>query len=297
MDLAKIENDKLVLRNEVCNLLDLVEETMGMFANDCKEKYIALSLHMNLPRSTNNKVIPFLQSPFYMEMKKQMLLTLDAIKQGQEWACDHCPIQIVTDKLRLRQILMTLISNAVKFTGRGGKVSVSVAQRRVCFISKELSERYFRKNLMRSEFSGGQEATAECFVNTMVACDVADARNSGGEEQKMEKGMVVMEKVFWRKRHDGGGTSQKRERRRRGMKLGLNERSFPEPKAVAGGWKGQNKYFHLVDDYQHQHHHHEHSDEQCEQHEFVHIVVKDSGRGIPETLQRTIFEPFVQVTA
>ncbi len=45
-----------MLHKEVCNLSDLVEETMNMFTNDCAKKDIALSLHMNLPHSSSNKV-------------------------------------------------------------------------------------------------------------------------------------------------------------------------------------------------------------------------------------------------
>ncbi len=211
-----------------------------------------------------------------------ILLAFGGIKQKLANICsnDRCPTQIVTDKLRFRQILMKLISNAIKFTGRGGKVSVRVAHGRVCFIPE-------------------QEATAESVVadgHVDDAGHVADARSrSGGgcKKKKREEGTMAVEDMFWRRRHGGEGVSQKKEGRR-GMNLDLNERravTFPELKVAE--WKGENKHFNL-DECQ------EHTDDQekkCkgDPSEYVHIVVKDSGRGIPATLQKTIFDPFVQV--
>ncbi len=58
LDFARIEHGKLMLRQEVCNLFESVEETVDMFGSDCAKKDIALSLHMNVPRRNDkNKVI------------------------------------------------------------------------------------------------------------------------------------------------------------------------------------------------------------------------------------------------
>ncbi len=206
-----------------------------------------------------------------------ILLTFGGIKQKLANICsnDSCPTQIVTDKLRFRQILMKLTSNAIKFTGRGGKVSVKVAHGGVCFI---------------------QEATTKSVVDEHVddAGHVADARSRSGGGCR-EEGTMVVEDVFWRRRrrHGGEGASQKQERRR-GMNLDLNERrAVTFPKLKVAEWKGENKHFSLGECQEHT----DDQEKQCkgDPSEYVHIVVKDSGRGIPATLQKTIFDPFVQV--
>ncbi len=53
LDLSRIEHGKLKLHKEVCNLFELVEETIDMFTNSSAKKDIALSLHMNVPHRRN----------------------------------------------------------------------------------------------------------------------------------------------------------------------------------------------------------------------------------------------------
>ncbi len=59
-----------MLRKEVCNLFESVEETVDMFSTNCAKKDIALSLHMSVHhhhhhRKDKNKVISLSLFPYY----------------------------------------------------------------------------------------------------------------------------------------------------------------------------------------------------------------------------------------
>jgi PAS domain S-box-containing protein len=80
LDIAKIDAGALTIENSRCDLIHLIEELMLMFAPTVSEK----SLYLNA---------------------------------AYQWPL---PRQITTDPLRLKQILINLLGNAVKFTSTGG---------------------------------------------------------------------------------------------------------------------------------------------------------------------------------
>ncbi|MEA1882950.1 MAG: response regulator, partial [Thermotogota bacterium] len=80
LDLSRIEAGKLELRPEKVNLRALIEKTLSLIRNNAHQK--GLKLSVDIP--------------------------------------DNVPQTIVVDGLRLKQILLNLVSNAVKFTEEGG---------------------------------------------------------------------------------------------------------------------------------------------------------------------------------
>ena len=88
LDFARIETGKLVLEPVACDPRDCVEEALDLFATTATAKNVVL-LH---------------------------------------WIDDEVPAAILADGGRLRQVLMNLVNNAVKFTERGAvEVTVSLA--------------------------------------------------------------------------------------------------------------------------------------------------------------------------
>lgn len=94
LDLSKIDAGALAIEPAPCDLVELVEEIVLMFTPTVSEKALFL-------------------------------------KAVYEWPL---PKQITTDPLRLKQVLINLVSNAIKFTSQGGitiKVSWSGTHQRV----------------------------------------------------------------------------------------------------------------------------------------------------------------------
>lgn len=88
LDFARIETGKLVLEPVACDPRDCVEEALDLFATTAMAKNVVL-LH---------------------------------------WIDEEVPVAILADVGRLRQVLMNLVNNAVKFTERGAvEVTVSLA--------------------------------------------------------------------------------------------------------------------------------------------------------------------------
>jgi PAS domain S-box-containing protein len=96
LDLSKIDAGALTVESAPCDLMGLVDEMLVMFSPTVSEK----SLYLNV---------------------------------SYDWPL---PRQITTDPLRLKQVLINLLGNAIKFTARGGitlGVSWDPANKRVIF--------------------------------------------------------------------------------------------------------------------------------------------------------------------
>lgn len=89
LDISKVESGKMSLSPRPFSLRAAAEEIGEMIGQSCQNKNIAFTMHI------------------------------------QEPVCDT----VVADALRLRQVLLNLLTNAVKYTDPGGSVSFSVSQR------------------------------------------------------------------------------------------------------------------------------------------------------------------------
>jgi signal transduction histidine kinase/DNA-binding response OmpR family regulator/HPt (histidine-containing phosphotransfer) domain-containing protein len=92
LDFSKIESGKLELEMETLSLRAVVEEACDIAAPRAREKGLEL--------------------------------VIDVVEQGP----GAVPVAVVGDVTRLRQVLINLINNAVKFTAAGGEVAIHVRQ-------------------------------------------------------------------------------------------------------------------------------------------------------------------------
>jgi signal transduction histidine kinase/CheY-like chemotaxis protein len=90
LDMSKLEAGQLTLESIDIDLPELVRVATAMFAGTAQKKNVEIKVHLE----------------------------------------DDLPMEIVGDPTRLKQILINLVGNAVKFVGTGGHVHVSVKKRR-----------------------------------------------------------------------------------------------------------------------------------------------------------------------
>jgi len=87
LDISKIESGKFSIVNEPFSLHDTVYTLLNMFSFRCKEKTLAFNVNV-----------------------------------------DEIPnVYIMGDSLRLRQVMANLMSNAIKFTAKGGRIDMRIA--------------------------------------------------------------------------------------------------------------------------------------------------------------------------
>jgi signal transduction histidine kinase len=109
------------------------------------------------------------------------LLSVRARAKGLALTCSTCPdacYPLIGDALRLKQVLLNLVGNAIKFTGRGG-VSISI---RTCAMQASTSEEEGAKLLFEVVDTGiglTEEAKARLF-QPFVQADGSITRKYGG---------------------------------------------------------------------------------------------------------------------
>lgn len=91
LDMSAIENQKLRIAHQAFDIKEVITSVTTMYYNQCREKGIEFNVLLNNVTIEN----------------------------------------IVGDQLRLSQILLNLLSNALKFTEKGGKIKVKVTQRHI----------------------------------------------------------------------------------------------------------------------------------------------------------------------
>ncbi|HET9843793.1 MAG TPA: ATP-binding protein, partial [Gammaproteobacteria bacterium] len=87
LDYAKIVSGEISLESIKFNIVDEIERMLNIFKIQCDKKNIAIELNIS----------------------------------------DQIPATLIGDPLRLGQIIMNLVNNAIKFTPQGGKISISLS--------------------------------------------------------------------------------------------------------------------------------------------------------------------------
>lgn len=88
LDMARIESGQIQFDEAVCDIRSNAKELVALFAQDAEQKNITLTLDLR------------------------------SVKHNNIWA----------DKARVRQIMINIVSNAVKYTYEGGRIKFSIAE-------------------------------------------------------------------------------------------------------------------------------------------------------------------------
>lgn len=161
LDMSSIESGKLKIAKEAFDLKEVLNELLAIYSEQARKKKI------------------------------QFVLTVHDL--DQEW--------VIGDRMRVNQILYNLISNAIKFTGENGKVSLNITQMEStnakCRIKFEvsdtgigMSEEYMTR--LFKPFEQESSKTAQKFGGTGLGLSIAwnlitmmggsiDARSKQGE--------------------------------------------------------------------------------------------------------------------
>lgn len=119
--------------------------------------------------------VPFNLTVSIKEVVK--LMAFDARRRSLDFQCvDGCPrdLEVLGDPARIRQVLMNLLTNALKFTGEGGSVKLSVTSEpkddhvEVCFMVRDTGigiDANTLENLF-SPYSQGDSSTARLYGGT-----------------------------------------------------------------------------------------------------------------------------------
>lgn len=112
LDMSKIENGKLAIHEEIFNFAELVSDVAELLSLEARAHQLEMDVHME-----------FLQNE-----------------------------QVFGDALRIRQIFINIISNAIKYTPAGGRISVEIKQ-------ENSSRRGYQRYIFRCADNGvGMEA-------------------------------------------------------------------------------------------------------------------------------------------
>ncbi len=134
LDFSKIEANKMEIKNSEFNIYELINDIMSVMSNKAEDKNIELITKFD----------------------------------------DKIPVYIISDRLRLAQILNNLVSNAIKFTN-AGEVIVSAN-----LYKKESSKKVVLKFCVQDTGVGISKENQKCLFNEFVQVDNSATRSFYG---------------------------------------------------------------------------------------------------------------------
>ncbi|MBF0224712.1 MAG: response regulator [Desulfobacterales bacterium] len=134
LDFSKIESGKLDLEKVNFSLEEVIDKIVNIFFNKCQEKGIELLVDRS--------------------------------------SCT--PMNLLGDPLRLQQIIINLVSNAVKFTDKGGVVTLGID------VVEKISDQVLLKIFVKDTGIGIKDDTAKNLFNPFIQADSSTTRKYGG---------------------------------------------------------------------------------------------------------------------
>ena len=129
--LAAMVNAIEVLRGFGCNDPELTDEQLGILSRQASHMSRLVDDLLDVARVTSGKIV---LQPERIDLRELAAKTLSAMKlaigpQRHEitFETPSLPVMVDVDPVRMEQVLMNLLTNAVKYTREGGRISLSVS--------------------------------------------------------------------------------------------------------------------------------------------------------------------------
>lgn len=143
------------------SLLELINNVLDM------AKIEANKIELETVRFSVKEVFDNIAKVFWLKLEAQSL-------QFSMTVSEDIPEKIWSDRLRYSQIVMNLISNAIKFTPDGGKISVCA------MVDSETSETFMLKTVVKDTGIGIAPEAAETLFRSFEQADSSISRRYGG---------------------------------------------------------------------------------------------------------------------
>ena len=195
LDFSKIESGKINIEKHKLLLLDFMDETLALFNHKLKNKDINFRFNYS----------------------------------------ENLPKEIVADSVRLKQVIMNLISNAIKFTSPKGSITVEVEyiDNNIIFSVTDTGIGIAKENLTKilNPFEQEDDSTTRKFGGTGLGLSISSKLISlmGGElkiESELEKGSKFHFNIPYIKNSDSLKEETNLIKQEKNTQNNLNEKTF-----------------------------------------------------------------------